>query len=301
MQNSPLPMPVYESYHVPWTPRPHLGPACKKEQIILQTYSLINICKKQLKHNQELVKTVLNLRLGGDQNAITTIIAQTDVVYNNPIKGQNFCQLSSQCWAQKTYVIKNMWWCPWAGNQQECRDGNDIYEQWKYLPPCTIFASKGNIPIKGQNFCQPGSQCWAPCFAGESGLTHIPIAFQTKSKALHCLPLKEQRKSNYFKQTFQSCQPLAMQNIDLVQVLGEKILKKSSPGVATIVTNGDSLLHWGMSQAMTSSKSNCVSAAATTYLAGLSYWHKIYGFHDFSKSFINKKLIEGLNRQKGVH
>ena len=46
------------------------------------------------------------------------------------------------------------------------------------------------------------------------------------------------------------------------------------------------------------SKSNCASATARTYLAGISYWHKINGFQDFSKSFIIQKLIEGIKRQQ---
>ena len=38
----------------------------------------------------------MNLRQGADQDAITTVVAQTDVAYNNPTKGQKFCQPGTQ-------------------------------------------------------------------------------------------------------------------------------------------------------------------------------------------------------------
>ena len=53
------------------------------------------IAEKQLGQNREFIKHVMKLR-GNEKN---NIVAQSDVAYNNPIKGRSFYQPGTQAWA----------------------------------------------------------------------------------------------------------------------------------------------------------------------------------------------------------
>ena len=58
------------------------------------------IAKDQLKQNRDLVKSVMKLRSHGHvKNGIPLVVAQSDVAYNNPIKGRMFYQPGTQAWA----------------------------------------------------------------------------------------------------------------------------------------------------------------------------------------------------------
>ena len=150
-----------------------------------------DIAEKQLSKNRELVKTVRKLR-GHDEadRDIPLVVAQSDVAYNNP--------------------------------------------------------------IKGRMFYQPGTQAWAPCFAGEPGLGHLPIAFRTRSKVCSCvskngvLTHREDCKMN-----FPSDQAMGNAEYELGKDLGRELMEGESPlGISTLVTDGDSHLHKGMKEVM---------------------------------------------------
>lgn len=58
------------------------------------------IAEKQLAKNRELVKSVLELRGGCEMDTeVPVIVAQSDVAYNNPVKGRVFYQPGTQSWA----------------------------------------------------------------------------------------------------------------------------------------------------------------------------------------------------------
>ncbi len=63
--------------------------------------SFHGIAREQLKKNRELVKTVMKIRSSSSNaNAnVPLIVAQSDVAYNNPIKGRAFYQPGTQAWA----------------------------------------------------------------------------------------------------------------------------------------------------------------------------------------------------------
>ncbi len=106
-----------------------------------------------------------------------------------------------------------------------------------------------NNPVKGRSFCQPGTQAWAPCFAGEPGLEHIPIAFQTRSKVCSC-PCDSVHKKGCTK-TFSSMQAMGNAEYDLGKDLAKELMEGESPlGVSSLVTDGDSHLHKGMEEVM---------------------------------------------------
>ena len=106
-----------------------------------------------------------------------------------------------------------------------------------------------NNPIKGQRFYQPGTQVWAPCFPGEPGLHHIPIAFATRSKVCSCPP--GQHKPDC-KLTFPESQAMGNAEYHLGKDLARQLLKEddSSLGVQTLVTDGDSSMQRGMREVM---------------------------------------------------
>jgi hypothetical protein len=151
------------------------------------------IAEKQLSENRKLVKDIITLRgrNEGDTN-VPIIVAQSDVAYNNP--------------------------------------------------------------IKGRAFYQPGTQAWAPCFAGEPGLEHIPIAFQTRSKVCSCLSQRNTLKHReYCRLNFPSNQAMGNAEYHLGKDLGKELMEGEEPlGVSTLVTDGDSHLHKGLSEVMSS-------------------------------------------------
>ena len=146
------------------------------------------IAEKQLGKNREFVKTVMALR--GQKEP--TVVAQSDVAYNNP--------------------------------------------------------------IKGRMFYQPGTQAWAPCFVSEPGLEHIPIAFQTRSKVCSCLTLSNASKHKEdCGMNFPAHQAMGNAEFQLGKDLGKELMEGQSPlGVRTLVTDGDSHLHKGMLEVMSS-------------------------------------------------
>jgi hypothetical protein len=58
--------------------------------------AFVDISKQQLCQNRAFVKTVVGLRNGYPTDQI---VAQSDVAFNNPIKGRGFYQPGTQCWA----------------------------------------------------------------------------------------------------------------------------------------------------------------------------------------------------------
>ena len=146
-----------------------------------------DIAEKQLAKNRKLVKSVMELRGHGQH----PIVAQSDVAYNNP--------------------------------------------------------------IKGRAFYQPGTQSWAPCFAGEPGLEHIPIAFQTRSKVCSCVlsgrdPVIHKEKC---EKNFPSSEAMGNSEFHLGKLLAEEMIEgDASLAVGTLVTDGDSHLQRGMNDVM---------------------------------------------------
>ena len=152
------------------------------------------IAEKQLGANRKLVKTVMNLRGRGatDSSTPTVIVAQSDVAYNNP--------------------------------------------------------------IKGRSFYQPGTQAWAPCFAGEPGLEHVPIAFQTRSKVCSCQArTKPVKHKEHCEMNFPANVAMGNAELELGKALAKELIEGEEPlGVNTLVTDGDSHLHKGLREVMLS-------------------------------------------------
>ena len=110
-----------------------------------------------------------------------------------------------------------------------------------------------NNPPKGRAFSQPGTQAWAPCFAAEPGLEHIPIAFQMRSKVCSCPTVNFQKQHKEGCQmNFPPDQAIGNAELELGKDLGKKLIEdeESAIGVHTLVTDGDSHLQMGMRSAM---------------------------------------------------
>ena len=80
------------------TPCPSESGMQKSANKVSDAFHTIN--GEQLAKNRELVKTVLQLRGDGEINAeVPVVVAQSDVAYNNPVKGRVFYQPGTQSWA----------------------------------------------------------------------------------------------------------------------------------------------------------------------------------------------------------
>ncbi len=150
-----------------------------------------DITKQQLEKNRDLVKTAMKLRSHGHvRNEMPLIVAQSDVAYNNP--------------------------------------------------------------IKGRKFYQPGTQAWAPCFAGEPGLESTPIAFSTRSKVCSCQlnRMNKMHKSDC-RLNFPPNEAMGNAEYQLGKDLATELVTGDSPiGIRTLVTDGDSHLQKGMQDIM---------------------------------------------------